>query len=904
MISLIPLLWKRLEFLSVPCIAFSFWALAVLVHIKLQGGVIEPLVLGSITLCCMLLLAFVSVRSWKSIGTPALLLLAAIASYLLIASVVSLATDAELQTGDFVRQVFFLGVTLAAILGGLSLMRRIGVEKLLKWMLVALMASCAVIVATLQLRDIGVLPPEYRIPYRLAGTFTDPNDAGFIAAMTIALALALLHNRRQRPLAYAALALGYAAAFLTISNTAIAAVGVILTLYLLVNARRLPQNLPAVILSVLGVVGVLAYIFIQFEVPLPFRGDSSGTLPVATSTPTATSAPTPIAAPYDDIYRAPVRGGTDAERRVGEPIIVGLGEDQPHRVDDDPFQGWHWQRADARADDADVPNDATWSEIDRALVSPRTYDYTPTDADIDKFLRAYVYYEKDGKTILGQTPAIGPIAQAVVISEAQVSGGVDAERRVGEPIIVGLGEDQPHRADDDPPQLWHWQRADARADDADVPNDATWSEIDRALVLPRTYDYTPTDADIDKFLRAYIYYEKDGKTILGQTPAIGPIAQATVIGPIAQAAVISETLVVRAAYGEPRVGEAIRVVPEGDEAHRADDDQAEFWQWQRSNTASDDADWSDIQGANGLTYTPTDEDFGKFLRAYVHYERDGRTYLERTPAIGPIAEAAVIFGALVTGGVAEQRWVGGIIFISLVGDQPHRLDDDPIQPWQWQRSDAAFDDAKWSDIEGAASWRYTPTGEDLGKFLRAYVYYEKDGRTHRGQTPVLGPIAPSLTGIESARNVLGIVRFEKEGALPVRLGLWRMGAEKALNSPVFGHGLYQLHYMEGARIGPQNRPTGTHNLYLMLIGEAGIIPLALYLLALLYLVRLYFTMPPSLARDTIGAWVVVMGFVGMSFHHLLTQGTFNFLIGLTCAMAAFLVQRQRGQQEPDSAGEA
>ena len=99
--------------------------------------------------------------------------------------------------------------------------------------------------------------------------------------------------------------------------------------------------------------------------------------------------------------------------------------------------------------------------------------------------------------------------------------------------------------------------------------------------------------------------------------------------------------------------------------------------------------------------------------------------------------------------------------------------------------------------------------------------------------------------------------------------------------------------MEGAPLNYLNRPVGVHNVYLMLVGEAGIIPLALYLLSLFFLMRLYWIMPKSPARDSIAGWVIVMAMFGVTFHHLLTQGTYNFLIGLTCALAAFLVQRQR-----------
>ena len=125
-----------------------------------------------------------------------------------------------------------------------------------------------------------------------------------------------------------------------------------------------------------------------------------------------------------------------------------------------------------------------------------------------------------------------------------------------------------------------------------------------------------------------------------------------------------------------------------------------------------------------------------------------------------------------------------------------------------------------------------------------------------------------------------------------------MGFEKSLESPIAGHGLYQLHSMEGAPVGHHGQPVGVHNLYLMLVGEAGIIPLALYVLALFFLIRVLWTMPISLARDSIVGWIIVMALFGLTFQHLLTMGAYTFLIGLTCAMSAFLVQ---GQREPTPA---
>ena len=36
-----------------------------------------------------------------------------------------------------------------------------------------------------------------------------------------------------------------------------------------------------------------------------------------------------------------------------------------------------------------------------------------------------------------------------------------------------------------------------------------------------------------------------------------------------------------------------------------------------------------------------------------------------------------------------------------------------------------------------------------------------------------------------------------------------------------------------------------------------------------------------------------MGIYGLTFHHLLTMGVYNFVFGLSCAMAAFLDSKQR-----------
>ena len=371
MLQLVPFLWRRLEFASVPCVAVSFWGLAVLVHIKLQGGVIKPLVLGTMLLCCLLVLGFVILRWWKVLGTPGWFLLASIASYLFISSATSLATDAELLTNALLRQVFFFLVTLAALLGGRGLLERIGVERLLKWTLVILVTNCAIVVASPLLRDIGVLP-EYRLHYRMTGTFSDSNDAGFIACMTAVLALAFQSNGRQRSLVCMAMALGSVAVLASFSLTAILVLGGMLILFLLLHFRRLRQDLLHTGVTVLCLAGVLVWL-----IPGP---------------------------PVVNAHEARIVGSY-YPNWGGDSISVLLLDHKPRRTDPIPVNSWRWQRADARSGDVDTPDDATWTDIEGAL----SRDYTLTDEDGGKFLRAWVFYEKNDMAYQLRTMAIGPI---------------------------------------------------------------------------------------------------------------------------------------------------------------------------------------------------------------------------------------------------------------------------------------------------------------------------------------------------------------------------------------------------------------------------------------------------------------------------------------------------------------
>ena len=239
-------------------IAVAFWALAALALLNLRNLHLWGLPGVQFTgawatiLCCLIVVSLVGIRYsgsrrepvwsvslWRrSIGTPGLLLFAAVASYLAIGATV-LVVEGNWQpdtAGDLKYRVLQFGVLVAAALGGRAVLERTGADRLLGGVLVILIASCAVILASPVLRELGILPP-YRISFRLTGAFTDPNDAGLVACMTVALALAFLTNGGPRMLGYAGLAMGTAATLATAARTGFLVLVAILVLFALLNLR-------------------------------------------------------------------------------------------------------------------------------------------------------------------------------------------------------------------------------------------------------------------------------------------------------------------------------------------------------------------------------------------------------------------------------------------------------------------------------------------------------------------------------------------------------------------------------------------------------------------------------------------------------------------------------------------
>lgn len=139
---------------------------------------------------------------------------------------------------------------------------------------------------------------------------------------------------------------------------------------------------------------------------------------------------------------------------------------------------------------------------------------------------------------------------------------------------------------------------------------------------------------------------------------------------------------------------------------------------------------------------------------------------------------------------------------------------------------------------------------------------------------------------------------ESTNNLNIRFEVWSVGVSFIVESPLFGHGLSQFHSVEHT---PAVCPTfkgeliscGVHNTYMLFLGEAGIVPLVLFLLFIGALFRMYLVLPKSIAINTITGWTIILAMESMSAHDAPFLTWNAFIIGLSCAMAAYVVRESR-----------
>lgn len=138
--------------------------------------------------------------------------------------------------------------------------------------------------------------------------------------------------------------------------------------------------------------------------------------------------------------------------------------------------------------------------------------------------------------------------------------------------------------------------------------------------------------------------------------------------------------------------------------------------------------------------------------------------------------------------------------------------------------------------------------------------------------------------------------------LTSRIALFELGLDQALESPLVGSGLGNLHHIEEAWYDESGSLLGVHNQYLALVGEAGFLPLVLYMSFLAVTLHAGFRRERVWALGAVSGWALVMSLFSMASHSLLVSWEVNFIVGLGCAVMTGCLsgERERGSTIPVS----
>lgn len=262
--------------------ALLYWALVLMALLNLHGvfhlASARPMLEGQsraawvlIGLCALLLALAARVPVHKGLGLPGFLFLCAISSYLGIGAVVNIwKTTDPFPIVPFLRYGVYFMVVVATAVATTTIAQRMGVVRLLRWILVVLALGCASVLATPWLVEFD--PTGESSPLRNHGFYLQPNKAGRLAAMTAWLALALILCNGSRKLASFVLAVAVSAIFVTTSRSAIVVLFLLATLFVAYWVVLRPKITTGVILLsiVAAVTGGIVLLAFRFEAVILF----------------------------------------------------------------------------------------------------------------------------------------------------------------------------------------------------------------------------------------------------------------------------------------------------------------------------------------------------------------------------------------------------------------------------------------------------------------------------------------------------------------------------------------------------------------------------------------------------------------------------------------------------------
>ena len=162
----------------------------------------------------------------------------------------------------------------------------------------------------------------------------------------------------------------------------------------------------------------------------------------------------------------------------------------------------------------------------------------------------------------------------------------------------------------------------------------------------------------------------------------------------------------------------------------------------------------------------------------------------------------------------------------------------------------------------------------------------------------IGVVRMTAPAISVDARPLGRFTFARDLSLDTvysmpRFRIWPVAVSFIAESPIIGNGLTQFLELPGAGfqcndgLDLRSQACGSHNMYLMFLGESGIAPLILSLSFTGLLLGMHLKAPRSVATDAGAGWVIILALQSMA-----ADGTFllpgnAFLIGLACAMAEY-----------------
>ena len=777
-----PVAYGRLQ---TALIAAAFWMLAVIALTELRyvhlGGLpqVVPIVARATMVCCVLLFGLVGARcmmAWRKSGslgpirrtlggTPGMLLFAAVASYLAIGtSVLGVEGIREPDTAGLLKHhILLLGVLAAAMVGGSTLVERTGAERLLKGVLAVLIAGCAVILASPILRDLGILRP-YWIPIRLTGAFDEPNSAGLVACMTVALAAGSLTNGGPRAIGWLGLAAGVAASLATASRTALVVLGVLAFVFPLINVRSKPRTF-VLACVVTGLIGTVVF------AGLGLAGGISGwwmlrTTPGAAYEVFCDSSPTNNRHPDCAVLlatRDALAGDMTLNWHMAAPVSY--------------WQGVTTNGPEGRVTELDLAGLGLNGHLPSAL------------GRLDRLVSLSLQRNRLSGRI---PPELGDLAslKKLNLSYNALTGAIPPELAMLENIE----------------ELW------LRGNRLTGPVPAAFAELDPSVLRlsGNHFDFVPP------VHAAVAEHDLANARFCLSPPSTSP-----------------------ALFNDCAVLLAVKDALAGDGSLN----------W---HTATSVGSWQGVTVGRSA---------GRIVALDL---RDMNLSGRLPPELSELSHLYMLRldGNRLSGPIPTE--LGKLSRLTMLSLDGNRLTG-PIPPAlanlsdlrQLWLADNRLSGAIPSELSGIPGLSLAVGGNDF----------------HGCMPWVLHRLARHDLDDALICIVLG----------NDRLWLWRLGFQKAMEKPVLGHGFGAARYLDGAPAGYFGSPPDAHNLYLMLLVDAGIVPLLLFVSALVLLLRAQWAAPKSIARDATVAWVVVIALYSMAFQHLLGLAAFMFLAGMSVA---------------------